>query len=271
MIIDMHTHIWPDRIAGKTIEKLQSIAHIPAYTSGTIAGLKKSMKEAGVDYSVVLPVVTRPEQFDNVTRFAVQVNEEDNLISFGGIHPADPYYKEHLKMIEELRLPGIKLHPDYQGTFFDDSNYIHIIDYAMELGLAILVHAGVDIGLPDPVHCTPTHVMKIYNTLHLENYVDNKLILAHTGGYDCWQQVLEELAGTNLYLDMSYTLPFIEESLLVQIIKAHGSNRMMFGTDSPWGDHTATIEAIEKLPISMLEKENILCNTARTVLGQAVR
>ena len=97
--------------------------------------------------------------------------------------------------------------------------------------------------------------------------MDNKLILAHTGGFGCWQQVLDLLAGLKLYFDISYTLPFLSRDLLIQIVKAHGSERMMFGTDSPWGDQLDTIAAVKALPLADLEKENLLSNTARTLLS----
>ncbi len=267
MIIDMHTHIWPEKIAVRTVEKLENVGQVKAYTNGTVEGLQASMERAGVDYSVVLPVVTKPEQYDTVTAFAEEINVRDNLISFGGIHPKDSAYKEHLRNIKEKGLPGVKIHPDYQETFFDDIEYLRIIDYALEQDLIISAHAGIDIGLPNPIHCTPERVLRVYKELKLEDNVDNKLILAHTGGFGCWQQVLDLLAGLKLYFDISYTIPFLSKDLLVQIVKTHGSDRMMFGTDSPWGDQTDTIEAVKALPLTDLEKENLLSNTARMLLS----
>ena len=37
----------------------------------------------------------------------------------------------------------------------DDVRYMNIIEYASELGLVVITHAGVDIGLPEPVYCPP--------------------------------------------------------------------------------------------------------------------
>lgn len=267
MIIDMHTHIWPEKIAGRTVEKLESVGQVKAYTDGTIEGLQASMKNAGVDVSVVLPVVTRPEQFDSVTAFAEEVNQQEKLISFGGIHPKDKEYKAHLKVIKEKGLTGIKLHPDYQGTFLDEPEYVAIIDYALELDLVVSVHAGLDIGLPSPIHCTPERVLRVYEELKLEDNVDNKLILAHTGGYDCWQQVKEHLCGKKLYMDISYSLPYIKEELMVDIIQKHGSHRMMFGSDSPWGDQADTMARVKNLKISDREFKDIFGNTAKKILG----
>ncbi|MCA5964652.1 hypothetical protein LC724_36370 [Blautia sp. RD014234] len=78
MIIDFHTHIFPDKIAGATIEKLSKASDSPAYTDGTKDGLKRSMEESGVDISVVLPVVTKPQQFSSINRYAREITRKSS-------------------------------------------------------------------------------------------------------------------------------------------------------------------------------------------------
>ena len=61
MIIDFHTHIFPDKIAHKTIDALSLRAKIPFFSRGDTETTLKSMDEAGIDKSVVLsknPVTT---------------------------------------------------------------------------------------------------------------------------------------------------------------------------------------------------------------------
>ena len=53
MIYDFHTHVFPDKIASKTIDKLEGYANIKAYTDGTLTGLKKSMKAGNIDCSII--------------------------------------------------------------------------------------------------------------------------------------------------------------------------------------------------------------------------
>ena len=60
MIIDFHTHIFPEKIAGKTIESLEKLSGITASTNGTLEGLLASMERTGVDMSVIMPVATKP-------------------------------------------------------------------------------------------------------------------------------------------------------------------------------------------------------------------
>ena len=74
MVIDVHTHVYPDKIAARTVALLQSVENHPVYSDGTLKGLKEAMTRSCVDLSVVLPVMTKPSQFESILSFAVEVN-----------------------------------------------------------------------------------------------------------------------------------------------------------------------------------------------------
>ena len=263
MIIDFHTHIFPDKIAARSIEHLEKASGITAATDGTLQGLLDSMDKNNVDISVIMPVVTKPSQFESVNIFAAEVNQKykGKLISFGGIHPDSENIRAELDRIKEHGLPGIKLHPDYQGVMIDDKRYMDIIRYADELGLIILVHAGIDIGLPTPVHCPPDRMKKVINEIK-----PSKLILAHMGGWKQWEEVYELLAGEDIYLDTSFTFDYIEEDLFLKILEKQGSDKILFATDSPWSNSKKTADRINHLPISEEQKRDILSGNAKKLL-----
>lgn len=264
MIIDFHTHIFPDKIAAKTIRSLADAAGVEAATDGTLGGLMESMNRNGVDISVIQPVVTKPDQFDSINEFAHYVNTkfEGRLISFGGIHPDCEDYKEKLNRIKALGLRGIKIHPDYQRVMIDDVRYMNIIEYADALGLIILTHAGVDIGLPEPVHCPPDKMRKV-----LDKLKPKKMVLAHYGAWKQWEEVYEYLAGEDVYFDTAFTFDYIEQDIFVKIFKKHGSQRILFATDSPWSDVQKGIETLRSLPISSSQMDDIQANNAKKLLG----
>lgn len=266
MIIDFHTHIFPDSIAEKTIGKLGALINQEPYTDATLDGIKQSMKASGVDYAVLLPVVTRPAQFQSVNAFAKAVTGKEGLISFGGIHPATEDYKQEIDQIVALGLKGIKLHPDFQGTFIDDLRYIELIAYALEKGLIVSIHGGVDAGLPDPVHCPPDKALKMIREVQKRTSTD-KLIIAHTGGHLMWDEVEEYLIGENIYMDISFSRREIPREQMIRIIRKHGVDRMLFGSDSPWDGQTETIEYVRGLPFSDEEKEMILGGNAVKLLN----
>ena len=267
MIVDFHTHIFPDKIAKKTIEKLEDIANVKAFTDGREVSLISSMEEAGVDLSLVLPVVTKPEQFVTINDFAARLNEKyqgksRRLFSFGGIHPDSPDYKRELRTIYDLGLKGIKLHPDYQSTYFDDMKYMRILDYASELGLITIVHTGIDIGFPDHVRCTPMMIRRV-----LDEVAPEKLVLAHYGGFKMWEEAGELIAGKNVYLDTAYLFDFIEDDLFLQILKKHGADRVLFATDSPWSGQKESLSHLRGLSIPKEDLDKILGGNACELLN----
>lgn len=266
MIVDFHTHIFPEKIAARTIEKLETIAHVQAYTDGREDSLIKSMEQAGVDLSIVLPVVTAPEQFHTVNHFAADLNQKYQdrkvrLISFGGIHPDSPDYKAQLREIQKLGLQGIKLHPDYQNTFFDDIRYMRILDYASQLGLVIVVHAGVDIGFPDNVRCTTARIQKV-----LDEAAPQNLVLAHYGGFRLWEEVEACIAGREVYLDTAYTNGFIGDEIFLKILKKHGADKILFATDSPWSGQAESLAHIRGLVSDREELAQILGQNAQKLI-----
>lgn len=267
MIVDFHTHMFPEKIAAKTIAKLENIAQVKAFTDGTESGLVASMKEAGVGLSIVLPVVTAPQQFHTVNTFAAKLNEtysgkHPRLLSFGGIHPDAPDYKEQLRTVQKLGLKGIKLHPDYQMTDFDDIKYMRILDYASELGLVSVIHAGVDIGFPQHVHCTVDRICNVVREVAPKN-----MVLAHFGGFGLWEEVEERLTGREVYLDTAYTFGFIKDETFLRILKKHGAGNVLFATDSPWSGQKESLGYLQKLPVSKEDLDKILWQNAYRLLG----
>jgi predicted TIM-barrel fold metal-dependent hydrolase len=268
MVIDFHTHVFPDRIAEKTIEKLEEFGQVKAFTNGTLEGLKKSMLENNITISVVLPVVTKPSQFDAVNTYAAEITGKEGIISFGGIHPDTEDYREKLMEIKKMGLLGIKLHPDYQETFIDAPKMVRIIQTATELDLIVLIHAGMDIGLPEPVHCSPKRTANMLNQIDRS---DTRIVLAHTGGYGMWDEVEEELVGRNVWFDISYSLGIIDDEQFVRIVKNHGADRCLFATDSPWSDQGETQDYLRKLDFTEEELERLFYMNALELLGMEVQ
>ncbi len=276
MVIDFHNHFYPDKIAEKAIDKLTKCADIVAYTDGTLKGLSDSIRNAGYDLGVVLPVATAAKQVEHInTNAAVISTLCPNLISFGAMHPDYENYKDEIFRIKELGLKGIKFHPDYQETFFDDERYIKIMDEAFKQDLIVVVHAGLDIGLPKPIH---TGVEQILNVLDHFGDRASKLVLAHTGGWGLWEDVYEEIAGRNVYIDISFSLgttkrlstgeplKLCDDDTLIKIARKHGIDKVLYGTDSPWGDHKAMLDKFLSLPFTKEEQDKILYQNAKKLL-----
>lgn len=260
-MVDFHTHIFPDQIAPGTLKFLSGVSHTTPFTNATSEGLLTSTEVSGLEYSVILPVVTKPSQFRAINEFASHFTE-GKLISFGGIHPDSENYKEQLMQIKSYGLKGVKLHPDYQHTYFNDIKYKRIVAYASELGLIASVHAGVDIGYPEPVHCTPPMAREV-----IEEVKPDKLVLAHMGGFGLWDEVEDLLVGKPVYFDTAYVFGHMEDEQFVRIVKNHGVEKILFATDSPWAGQQEFISYMDHLELTEEEKQQILSENANHLLG----
>ena len=265
MLIDFHTHTFPDKIAAAAIKELSERAGIPARTDGTVQGLKDAMARDGVDISVVLPVATNPAQVEKINRRALETNavsDETGIISFGAMHPDYADYKSELKWLKDNGFKGIKLHPDYQSRLVDDPLMLNIIAEAESLGLYTTIHAGIDIGYPDDVHCPTTRTRHMVDMLH-----PTHVILAHTGGWKQWDEVIELLTDPALYFDISFSLGVITQEQFMTIVEQHGSNHLLFGTDTPWDTAAHTLAELKKLPLTQEQLDDICYKTGRKIFG----
>lgn len=265
MIIDFHTHVFPDGIAQKAISTLVGKAGIKPYLYGSLGELKKSMVNAGIDIGVVLPVLTRLSQFESINRYAAEIThkyeEGIELISFGGIHPYSENYKEELRTIKSLGLKGVKIHPDYQDAYFDDPRTIRMIDYASELDLIVVTHAGLDMAYPNTTKCKPKAIKNL-----LDQIDPPKLVLAHMGGLYFFDEVEELIIGKNVYLDTAYLLGKIKKEQLLRMIRNHGVDKILFASDSPWADQKYDVEYINSLALTDEERNKICYENAKKLL-----
>ena len=268
MLIDFHTHIFPEKIAESTINALASKSGSTPYTDGTANGMLDAMSRANADICVTLPVLTKATQFDSVTKFAISVNERfenssRKLISFGGMHPDCDNVDDKLKYLKSVGIKGIKIHPDYQATYFDDQRYIDIINCAKKYDLIVVTHAGIDAGYIDqPVRCS---IDRALNVIEQVNY--DKLVLAHFGANRLWEEFERQIAGKNVYIDTAVTLPYINKQTFFNILEKHGSDKILFATDCPWGDIKEGYEILKSYQLDKEVFDKITHKNALKLLG----
>ena len=280
MIVDFHTHIFPEKIAAKAVNKLAKLACAVPYTDGTERALLDSMRAAGVNYSVTLPVVTAPEQVTKINDGVIAAREEKlcaGLISFGGIHPDYPDLKREMRRLREGGVRGIKLHPAYQGCDLNAPNMLRLIGYASEYGLIVVVHAGLDIATIEHNYASISMIEQVMTEIR-----PPKFVLAHMGAWAEWELVEHALAGAPLWLDTSFsigpTVPcpgstprpgqdaMLADDDFIRLCRKHGTDRVLFATDSPWRDQTDYVCRIEAMPFTRAERDAIFGENARILL-----
>lgn len=263
MIIDMHTHCFPDRICGRVIAGLAEKSGIRPHLDGSAAALRRSTAESGIDRAVVAPIATAPRQQESIFRFACELHGQGNLLSLGSVHPDSPDWEEMLSRIRQAGLPGIKLHPDYQGFFIGEERALRVIDRAHALGLFTLIHAGMDAAYPSDVHCPPEEIIRLLPRLEGKN-----VILAHLAGYGPGEaeKVLAGICGRDVYLDTAITAALYPDAAGA-ILRAHRADRLLFGSDSPWGGQREAVAAVRAAGLDPVTEELVLGGNAARLLG----
>ncbi len=295
MIIDFHTHTFPDAIAEKTVEMLRHRSHTRSFSDGTLRELFRREQAAGIDLAVGLPVATAPAQTEHINTALAAQNEAYfkngkerpcGVLSFACIHPACERAADELKRAKGLGFKGVKIHPAYQACDIDSLPYLHILECCAELGLTVVTHAGWDIGLPDSACCLPQKIRKAVRQVDPEGRT-LKLVAAHMGGWRCWEEVPELLSDTGVYLDTSFSTgcfyplageerdryydgkstAMLDEEGFMELLKVFGAERILFGTDSPWSSPEESLGFLRSLGLAKEDLALILGGSAARLLG----
>jgi hypothetical protein len=261
MIIDVHTHAFPDHIAERAVPFLEQEGQIEAYLDGTLSSLLASMDAAGVDASVVASIATKPSQFESILSWSKTIASH-RILPFPSVHPEDDAAANRVSRIARAGFWGLKMHPYYQGFALTDARVQPIFEAVQDAGLVLLMHAGFDLAFPRDRLADPTKVREI-----MRRYPMLKLIASHLGAWEDWDEVETHLLGREIYLDTSYALPFLPTERAKAILSRHPEEYLLFGTDSPWGGQAAEIETIRSLDLPPERTRKILGENAARLLG----
>jgi len=313
MIIDFHTHTFPPRSSARIIAYLADKANTKPYNEGSAAELAASMKEAGVDLSVNLPVLTDPSQDPKVNDHLLAQAEELaawGIVSFAGMHPDCPEIRSRVRELRRQGFAGVKLHPPYVGRRLTDPGMMRIMDAAAEEGMIILVHGGLDPGFPGCLDAGTAAIEEVLRTLS-----PPRLVIAHMGGWMLWDEVEKYLAGGDFYMDTAYSVgplrradesrplsadesrplsadpsaplqgagesrPLsadpsgaqavnLSEEAFLRLARKHGTDRILFGTDSPWSDQKEFVTLFRQMALTDEERRAILGGNALRLLKEA--
>lgn len=259
-IIDVHTHAFSNALAPAAIASLEAAGGMHARYDGTVTGLVGAMDRTGVDISVVLPVATKPSQVAPINDW-VATTAGERIVPFGAMHPelSDP--AEEMARMVSLGLRGFKLHPEYQVFEPHDRRMAAVYDGAIEHGLIVLFHAGEDL-----THSTVRGTPEAFAEM-LDRWPGMRVILAHLGGFKRWDGVVELLAGRDIWIDTAYTPGHLADDEWVSLVRAHGVERVLFGSDGPWTDAAGEIARIRRMGLDDGELAAVLGGNAERLLG----
>lgn len=257
-IIDIHTHIYPDKIARRATDSVRDFYHIDGSNmDGTVDMLLRRGTQAGISRYVVLPVSNAPNRVRSINSFILeQTRIHPNFIGFGTVHADMENLSQEVDWILSNGLRGIKMHPDSQRFPIDDPRLYPVYD-AVQGRIPILLHMGDQ----RYNYSHPVRLRKILGAFpHLE------VIAAHFGGYSMFHTARELLYDTDCVFDISSAMMFMERGEAEKYINIYGAERMAYGTDYPLWDPVEEVRRFQQLDLTDAQFDQIAHKTAERIL-----
>ena len=265
MRVDVHTHVWPDRIAGAVLESMVRDFGFEAIAANTVEGVKAHMRSSGVDKSVVLGVVVRADQVGRANDWLISIQDE-MLAPFGAMHPELEDKAAEVRRLRQHGIKGIKLHPMMNRFYPDDPKMFPVYEEMADT-MVLEIHSGrlPQTGPGEPVYAAPKRIMNV-----VRQFPRLKVIALHLGGFYMLDEAERELIGReNVLIDTTWppSLREVGAETLTAIVNKHGAYKVCFGTDFPLASQAADAEFISELPLSSRDKDRILGENARELIG----
>ncbi len=196
----------------------------------TVRELSREMEKYNIKKAIIFPFNTDPDDgFRKDNNMIKRLSERyDPLVGFSRIDPNHKDWEEEMDRAVELGMKGFKFHPYAQGFECDEIDFAY--EKATELGLPILIHSA---------HKEGKYIDQLKEVL--PSYPDIPFILAHAGITE--QSDAMKMANElgNVYMDLSINKKHRVEVLNLMVEE----DKMMFGSDSPYGGIEKTLERMD--------------------------
>ena len=267
MIIDFHTHVFPENVAPKAIAALETAAekfNLKAVADGTLNSLKSSMKNARIDCSVTFGVATKPEQVPSINNWAIENNAPDSgIIFFGAMHPDFETPEIEIERLAKSDIKGIKLHGEFQKFPVDSVKMMPVYQSLDNNNMIVIFHAGDDLF----AGCSGnSSAEKIKNVA--EKFPSLKIIAAHGGAFKQWDDSIKNLAGkNNVWIDISFLPGYISDKLWEEMLNKFDYKKILLGSDFPWMSQAETMNWLKQKNLEQKVETAILGDNAVKLLN----
>lgn len=259
-IIDIHTHIYPEKIALKATDSVRDFYQLRGSENmnGTVDLLRQRGHEAGISRFVVLPVSNAANRVHSINTFILEQTQiHEDFIGFGTVHAAMEDISGEVEWILNNGLKGIKMHPDSQRFPIDDPRLFPMYD-AVEGKIPVMLHMG------DPRY-NFSHPLRLRRVMEI--FPGLQVIAAHFGGYMMFEEAREQLYDKDCIFDISSAMMFMEPGQAEKYINHYGAERMAYGTDYPLWDPVREVRRFLELKLTDDQFDQIAHKTAERILG----
>ncbi|KXS42893.1 MAG: amidohydrolase 2 [Candidatus Frackibacter sp. T328-2] len=260
-IIDFHAHAFPRKVATKAIDRLEIHYNIEIENVGTLEHLVTTASQADIHRSVLHASATNARQVEAVNNWIADVTSP-RIIRFGTIHPEYEDIEKELIRLKSLGIKGLKLHPDFQQFDLTDQKMYELYEKIGDQFL-VLFHVGDDVYPTEDNYSTPQKMAQV-----IKDFPQLNAVAGHLGGYRMWDEAEKNIIGHDIYLDTSSVFRYISLERASELIKAHGTDKVLFGSDYPMEVPAKEIKNVLNLDLSLTDKWKILYKNGFELLSR---
>jgi len=222
----------------------------------SVEDLIKEMDVAGIDVAVVFPIALAGKIDNDYVADAVK-KHPDRLVGFATVDPqfGDTAVEELIRCVTKLGLKGLKLHPDGSCYPIDDHSITDpIFDVCAKYKMPIISHAQ-----GDNIRTMPLQFEEMAKT-----FPEVTIMLAHMG---CWRLTYQAIRvakrNDNLFLE---TAGNVDVSSIRDAVKEAGADKVIMGSDTPFGDFEVSLKIMEKAIPKTEERKLVMGGNLEKIL-----
>jgi predicted TIM-barrel fold metal-dependent hydrolase len=282
-IFDGHVHIFNSKIVGNVIHRT-GLVHALHLQIENIrdrlhpAALIDQLKKANVVGALMLPTADVNKLFKKNRECIETAGRNPGLYTAGTLHPDYEDIEGELSHLIRSSVRVIKLcsfsqkfslrHAETYRMFERIQSFNGTLEIPLSVVLDTLTLADLYFG-SDPEHTTtPQILVDLAGRFPGINFIG-----AHMGGlgapFDLLDRCLEPMP--NLHLDTSNAAHTLSEDQFIRMLRRHGAEHIIFGTDWPWFLHKSEIDLIDRrmdaAGFSFHEKQAVFSGNIEAILG----
>ena len=221
----------------------------------------EDMAGSDVDVSCCLAIANEGRQVDRVNEFAAGLASE-RRIAVGTVH-VDLTVEENLSLLKKHGITRVKVHPLFQNFGLDHPRVWELFE-AFGSEISVITHVGEGGDAYRNSLSSPKMIRDISR-----QFPELRLMACHFGGYKILDDAEEMLQGADVVLETSWppSLATLQPDRVRRLIKRHGAERVVFGSDWPMTSPAEEIAAIDALGLTDDETKMVLGGTLARVLG----
>ncbi len=265
MIIDVHTHIFPDEIRKNREYYFKGEPEFTSIYKNSNAKMVsynemiEMMDNEGVEKSVIFGFPWNNYEFAQLNNdYVIEAVKKypDRFIGFCCLNPLKDWALKEVKRCFDAGLKGIGEIAFYSRDIDYEiiENLKPIMDICKETNSIFLLHTNEPVGHEYPGK-VDMKLKSIYN--FLKKYPDNKIILAHMGGGIFFYTIMKKEVSDvlkNTYFDTA-AVPFLYKPEIYKIAcDFAGDEKILFGSDYPLIPPSRYLKDMNKVNETLKEK-----------------